>query len=116
MRDVQVLQEAIQDSFAAENGLPSVAADEVTDPEGDDDQLVEQFLSGASVEGHVIGKWKGEEKRKKCYRSGDPHGAEQDLRVNRIAEECFVIVERPVVNDEAIADGPETVRKHEGVR
>src|SRR5437879_7249862 len=41
---VEILEEAVQDAVAAENGFPRVAAHEVADPKRNDHQLVEQVL------------------------------------------------------------------------
>jgi hypothetical protein len=59
--DVQVLEKAVEDSVAAENGFPGVAADEIADPQRHDDQLVEEFLARAGVKREVIGERVAEE-------------------------------------------------------
>src|SRR5690348_18332665 len=50
MDDVKVLQKAIQHSVAAENRFPGVTSDEVTDPEWNDDKLVEQVFAHSRAE------------------------------------------------------------------
>ncbi len=52
--DVQILQKAVEDTVGAENGFPGIAANEIADPERDDDQLVEEFFARAGVEGQEI--------------------------------------------------------------
>ena len=49
MSDVQVLEKAVEDSVAAEDGFPGVAADEIADPQRNDDQLIEQFFAWAGL-------------------------------------------------------------------
>ena len=84
VRDVQILQEAIEDAVAAENGFPGVAANEIADPQRDDDELVEQFFARAGVEGEEIRERVAEQERKKGHGGGDAHGAQEDLDVKRI--------------------------------
>ena len=50
VRDVQVLQKAVQHAVASENGFPGVTADEIADPKRYDNELIEEFFSRASVE------------------------------------------------------------------
>src|SRR5882762_627646 len=47
MGEMQVLQEAIENAFAAENGFPGVTAHQVTHPQRNDDELVEQLFASA---------------------------------------------------------------------
>ena len=51
MRDVKILEEAIEDSVAAENGFPCVTTNEIADPQRDDDQLVEKFFARTGLKG-----------------------------------------------------------------
>src|SRR5437588_4998874 len=112
MGDVEILQEAVEDSITAENWFPGVAADEITDPERDDDELVEEFLARAGLERQKIGERISEKYGKHGDRGSDANGAEKDLYVERIFEECGVILEIPVMDDEPVADGPEAVKEH----
>ena len=114
--DVEVLKEAVEDAFAAEDGFPGVTANQVADPERDDDELVEEFFAGAGVERNEIRERVAEEDRKERDRSGYAHGAEEDAGVERVGGELVVVVEIPVMDDETVLDGPETVGEHQGVR
>src|SRR5271157_545294 len=53
--DMRVLEEAVEDSFAAQNCFPGVAADQIADPERDDDELIEQFFACAGMKREVVG-------------------------------------------------------------
>src|SRR5258708_20019496 len=56
-----------------------------------------------------------EKYRKNCDGGRDAHGAEQDLDIKRIFEEREVVVQIPVMEDDAVADDPEAVQEHEQV-
>ncbi len=61
--------------------FPSVAADEIADPQRHDDQLVEEFLARAGMKREVIRERIAEEERTKSDRSGDAHGAKENVDV-----------------------------------
>src|SRR5580700_8103949 len=113
--DMEVLEKAVEDAFAAEDCFPSIAADQITDPERDDDQLVQQFFARAGMKREVVGQRVAKEKSTEHYRGGDAHGAEENLGVERIGEEFLVIGEIPVMDEGAVLNRPEAVGKHECV-
>ena len=47
---VELLEEAVKDSVGAKNGFPGITANQVADPQGHDDQLIEKFFSWSGVE------------------------------------------------------------------
>ncbi len=113
--DVKVLQEAVEDAVRTQDGFPGVTADEIADPEGNDDELIEKIFANHSVKGHVIGEGVAEKEREHGDAGGDAGSAKKDFGINGIVEELGVILEIPLVDDEAIADEPEAVGKHERV-
>src|SRR6266403_259856 len=115
MREMQVLQEAIEDAFAAENGFPSVTAHQVTHPQRHDDELVEQLFAGAGMKRQVIGQRVAEQQGAKRHRGGDAYGAQEDSDVNGLGKESHIIVQVPLVDQDSVVDGPETVREHQRV-
>jgi hypothetical protein len=68
------------------------------------------------VEGEKVCERIAEEKREEGNGSGDARGAQKNLEVERIGEEYTIILQIPVVNERAVANQPEAVRKHERVR
>ena len=56
MGEMQVFEEAIEHAFAAENGLPSIAAHQVAHPQRHDNQLVEQLFRSTGMKRQVIGQ------------------------------------------------------------
>ena len=44
VREMQILEEAVEHAVAAENCFPGVAADQIADPQRHDDELIEQIL------------------------------------------------------------------------
>src|SRR5260370_10323109 len=108
--EMEVLKKAVQHAVAAENGLPGVTAHQIADPQGHDHKLIEKFL--ARVESQVVREGIAEQKRTKRDGSGDAHGAEKHFSVERIREESFVIAPIPLVNDNALGNGPKTVCKN----
>jgi hypothetical protein len=52
--DVEILKRAVEDAVGAEDSFPCVAADEIADPERDDDELVEKLFAGARVKGKKV--------------------------------------------------------------
>ena len=56
-----------------------------------------------------------EEERAQCNRCGYAHGAQQDSNVHGFRKESGVIVQVPVMDDDAVADCPETVRQHQRI-
>jgi len=113
--DVKILQRAVENAVAAENGFPGVAADEVADPERDDDELIEKFFASPGAEGKIVRERIAEEEREKSDGGSNAHGAKENLKIDGIGEKSFVVLEIPVVNEEAIADEPETVGEHQAV-
>jgi len=113
--EMKILEEAVENAFAAENGFPGVAADEIADPQGHDDELVEEFLAAAGMKREVVGERIAEEQGAEGYGGGDAHGAEEDFDVDGLCEESVVIVEVPLVDEEAVFDGPEAVGEHQGI-
>ena len=61
LSDVKVLEEAVEDAVRAQDGFPGVTADEIADPEGNDDELIEKIFANAGVKRHVIGEGIAEE-------------------------------------------------------
>ena len=114
--DVEVLQEAVEDAVGAENGFPGVAADEIADPERDDDKLIEKIFANARVEGHEVGERIAEQEREQRDAGGDASSAEKNFGVDGIMEELGIVLEIPLVDDDAVANEPEAVGEHEGVR
>src|SRR5215471_5607786 len=114
--DVKILQETVENAVGAENGLPGVSANEIADPERNDDELIEEFLPDAGFERHEIGQRIAEEQGEEGDARGDAHGAEKDFEINGIVEELGVVLKIPFVNEEAIANEPETVGEHQGIR
>jgi len=55
MGEMQVLQEALR-SLRCENGFPGVTAHQVTHPQRNDDELVEQLFASARMKRQVIGQ------------------------------------------------------------
>src|SRR5881392_1830528 len=115
MGDMEILQEAVEDTFTAENCFPGVATDEITDPERDDHELVEEFLARAGLKRQKIGEGISEKYGKHGDGGGDSNGAKKDLYIEWIFEECDVILEIPVMDDDAFADGPEAVKEHQNI-
>ena len=109
------MEKAVEDAFGTENGFPGIATDEVAHPEGNDDELIEEFLAQTSMKGHVVGERIAEGEGEKRDTGGDAHGAEKDRNVDRILEKLGVVLQAPLVDNQAVAHEPETVRKHEGV-
>jgi hypothetical protein len=109
MRNVEILERAVEDAVGAENSFPSVTTNEITDPERDNDKLIEELFARAGVEGKKVRQRKAEKERKKCNESGDAQRAEEDRGVQRIFEELEILVERPIVNDGAVLRDPEGV-------
>jgi hypothetical protein len=116
VRDVEVLEKAVENTVGAKNGFPGVGANEIADPQRNDDELIQKFLTAAGVEGKIVRERIAEKKRENSDRSGDTHGAEENFEVDGVFQERGVILEVPVVDDDAVLDGPETVNEHEGVR
>ena len=114
--DVKVLEEAVEDALGSEDGFPGIAADEIANPERNDDELIEKIFAGAGVKGHEVGQRIPEEEGEKGDTGGDAHGAEEHFDVDGILEELGVILEIPFVDEEAIPNQPEAVSKHQGVR
>ena len=113
--DVEILEEAVEDAFAAENCFPGVAANEIADPERHDDELIEQFFARAGMKREVVGERIAEEQGTEHHGAGDAHGAEENFGVEGIREELLIIVEIPVMDEDAVLYGPEAVRKHQRV-
>ena len=90
----KVLEEAVENAVGAENGFPGVAADEIADPEGNDDELIEKIFAKTRVEGHVVGEGVAEEQREKRDAGGDAGGAEQELRRKQDCERAWRNSER----------------------
>ena len=59
------MQEAVEHAVAAENGFPGVAANEIADPQRDDDELIEDFFARAGVERKIVGERIAEQQRAK---------------------------------------------------
>jgi hypothetical protein len=116
VRDVEILQSAVQDAFRAEDGFPCVAADEITDPEGDNHKLIEEFFAGTGVKREEVGERVAKQKRKKSDRSGDAERAEENDGIERIGKEFCILVEIPAMKDDAVLGQPEGMGKHEAVR
>src|SRR5580700_9369678 len=112
---MEVLEKAVEDSFAAEDCFPGVAADQIADPERHDDELIEQFFARAGMKREVIGERIAEEKRAEHYRGCDAHGAEENFGVEGIGEKFLVIGEIPIMDEDAVLNRPEAVGKHERV-
>ena len=113
--DVEILQEAVEDAVAAEDCFPGVAANEIADPERDDDELIEEFFACACMERQVVGERIAEQQGTESDGGGDAHACGKGLRRRRDCDEVAVIVEIPLMNDEAVAHEPEAVGEHEGV-
>jgi len=62
------------------------------------------------VERQEVGERETEEQREKSYGGGDAGGAEEDFDIQTILEESGVVGEIPVMEDDAVADGPEAVQ------
>jgi hypothetical protein len=114
--DVKILEKTVENAVGAENGFPGVSANEIADPERNDDELIEELPPGAGFEGHEIGQRIAEEQGEEGDTRGDAHGAEKDFEINGIMEELGVVLKIPFVNEEAIANEPETVGEHQGIR
>src|SRR5579864_929608 len=115
MRDVKILEKTVEDAVAAKDGFPRIAANEIADPEWNDDELIEEFFACAGMEGEIVRKRIAEEERQKRNGSRDAHGAEKNFRVDGIGEKCSVVGEITLMDNEAVANGPEAVREHERV-
>ena len=81
--DVEVLEEAVEDAVGAENGFPGVAADEIADPERNDDELIEKIFANARVEGHEVGERIAEREREQRDAGGDAQQCGKELRRRR---------------------------------
>src|SRR5262249_12794834 len=114
--DVQVLQEAVEDTVAAEDRLPSIAANEITDPERNDHELIQKFLAPPRVKGDKVGEWVAEEQREKRDRGRYTHRAKQNAGVQWVRQELLIVIEIPVGDDKAVLHAPETVSEHQGIR
>ena len=115
VREVQILQKAVEHAVAAENRFPSVTANQIADPERNDDELIEEFFARAGVERQKIGERIAEEERAKRNGGGDAHRAKKYFDVNGFVNERAVIAQVPVMDDEAVANGPEAVSEHQRV-
>src|SRR6267142_3489551 len=62
-REVQILEKAVEHAIAAQDGFPSVTANEVADPQRYDHELIQEFLARTSVEGEVVRERIAEEQR-----------------------------------------------------
>ena len=71
MRDVKILQQAVQDAVAAEDGFPGVAANEIAGPQGNDHELIEQVLSFRRVKRKIVRERISEEQSEQRDRGGD---------------------------------------------
>ena len=49
VRDARVLQQSVQYSIAAKNGLPRIGTYQIADPQGNDCQLIKQVLPGSRM-------------------------------------------------------------------
>ena len=69
--DVQILQKSVQHAVASENRFPRVTADQITGPQRNDYELVEQILALRRVERKVVSERIAEQQRQQSDRSGD---------------------------------------------
>ncbi len=72
-------------------------------------------MRAPALERKIVGQGITEQQGTERDGGGDAHAAEEDFDVNGIGDEGAVIVESPLMDDEAVADQPETVGEHERV-
>src|SRR5215472_16296365 len=113
---MRILQQRVENAVAAENRLPRVSANQVADPEGDDDQLVEKILTLSCAEREIVGKRITQHQGKQHDPGRNPHRSKQRLEVDADVQQLAVVLESPGVND-LLAGGhrPEAVTKHQRV-
>src|SRR5260370_28722591 len=113
--EMQVLQKAIEDAFAAKNGFPRVTPYQIAHPKGNDDKLVEQFFARARMKREVVGQRVTKQQGTQRHRGGDTHGAQEDFGVDGLGKESGVILQVPLMDHNSVVDSPEAVRKHQRV-
>ncbi len=93
------MEQTVQHAVVPQNCFPGIAANQVTGPQRDDDELVEQFFAFGGVKRQVIRQRVAEQQHENGYRGGDAHGAEKHIAVKRVAGQFKIILQIPVVND-----------------
>src|SRR6267154_179781 len=53
-REVQILEKAIEDAIAAQDGFPGIAANEVAHPQRHNYKLIQEFLARTGVKGEIV--------------------------------------------------------------
>ena len=121
MRDVEILQEAVEHAIASKDCFPSVTAHKITGPQRDNHELVEKIFSFWCVKREEISEWVSENQREQGNGGGDANRSKKDREVNRVANQLDVILKIPVVNDgllrrnrpEAVAEEKRVGKKEE---
>ena len=90
-RDVEVLQEAVEDAIAAENRFPGISADQITDPERNDDELIEKFFARTRVKREEVRERITQNNRKQRDGTGDARRAAEHLQIDWILKESGVV-------------------------
>jgi len=67
------------------------------------------------VKRQVVGERVAEQDRQDRDGRGDSHRAEKNFDVERIGDELVIVLEVPLVNEEAVAHEPEAMREHQRV-
>jgi len=99
MSEMQVLQETIEDAFAAENGFPRVTTHQIAHPQGHDHKLVEQFFPRARMKregskpvgSRAAANTASPKRRMRIV-------AQQDFDVEGLGKERRIIVQVPLVD------------------
>src|SRR6202034_69968 len=102
VREVPILQEGVEHAVAAENCFPCVAAHQITHPERDDHKLIEEFFANSRVERQVVRQRVAQEQREECDRTGDAHGAQENLCVEGMDEQLLIVLQVPLMDKQAV--------------
>src|SRR5271155_4185246 len=98
-RKVHVLQKSVQHSVATQDSFPGVRANQVTDPQWNNYQLIEKIFSLTCVEREIVGQRIAQQQGKDHDSGCNPHGSKKSLQVNIHAEEFAIVVQCPGVDD-----------------
>ena len=114
---VHILQQRIEHTIGAEDRLPRIRSHQITDPQRNDHQLIEQIFSLACIERQEIRQRISQQQRKQHHARRNPHRAQQRLPVHRLLQQFFIVLEIPRVHDGLRRrDRPEAVAEHQQIR
>ena len=116
MRDVEILQEAVEHAIASKDCFPGVTAHEIASPERDDHELIEKVFSFRCVKREEISERVSEKQREQGNGGGDANRSKKDRDVNRVANQLNVILKIPALDDGLLRrNGPEAVTEEQRV-